>query len=235
VSPPPVSPDTPFRLEFRAATVPAGAQYDEGFDAVSLALAPGGLALVRLTDDEHAAPWLDAAAGLVEPVAGEIRVEGRAWTACSPRQVAESRAGIGMIFARPRFIANLDVDENVLLAARYHALAPEAELRDRARALAQDFGLSELPSGRPHAVRRRDLGLASWVRAFLARPRLVLLDRPLLDAPSAALESLVTQVARAREGGAAVLWIAGSEREWAHPAVRPTLQFRGGAPILAGG
>ena len=101
------------------------------------------------------------------------------------------------------------MDENITLASRHHTLRPVPEIEQEALALAQSFGLPEIPRKRPALLRRADLRRCEWVRALIGTPSLVVLEHPTRDVFAEAIPKLVAAVRAARARGAAVMWITG--------------------------
>lgn len=150
-------------------------------------------------------------------ITGLYRCEGQIWFAGRriERMAAHrrSRLGIARTFQTPVLIESMTVLENVLLGADlvrrpgYLSCALrlerhlEAETRERARQSLADAGMAGLadrPAGElAHGLRKN----VELVRAFLGRPRLLLLDEPAsgLDHDEAvAMGRLVSTLARAQ-------------------------------------
>lgn len=179
---------------------------------VDLRVESGELVLVHVPRAPVATTLCDAAMGLAAVSEGELRFEGRRWDERSPVERGAARFRIGRVYERTEWIANLNVDENVLLPAFHHTSRPEADLVAAALELAGAFGLEDLPSARPDRMDARQLRIAAMVRAFLGAPQLVLLERPLrggvVDLARALLETVRASCAR----GSGVLWFT-AERE----------------------
>ncbi len=156
-----------------------------------------------------------AVLGIQPPIRGEVRFLGRTW---GDRSVAETERDLGLVGTvfNPRchpariWVGNLDVDENVMLAAQFDPSRSSVRIAARANELAIGFGLPEgLPQGRPSATDPGDLVLSQWVRAFLRDPlRLLILENPLELAPRASVAALVREINRVRGAGGAVLWVS---------------------------
>ncbi len=212
-------------LEFRNVTLPAHPPYDAGVRGLSFALAPGELALVRLPYGASVTPLADLACGVIDPEEGEVLFRGESWATQSADHEAVQRGFIGRVFERAGWLSNLDVDENVTLARRYHQrLEPEAALA-QAQELAARLGLAGLPAGRPAAVPRGELLRAQWVRALLGEPALLLLERPGRDLSAAVVAPLVAEVNRRRAAGVAVLWLTDDHERLEPAGLTPTLKF----------
>lgn len=203
-------------LSFRDVAYAPLAQEHAGVIGLSFDLAPGGFLGVQIEDPGEYVPVCDLAQGLLSVQAGEIAIRGRPWPAVPPFEQDRLRARMGRTFAGQAWIANLNVDENILLAAGHHTLIPLAELRRQADTLARELGFpGGLPAARPEQTRPADLRRLEWVRAAMGPPDLLLLDHDENDVSIAQLRALVALVARLRAGGTAVLWVG---HDW--PSIR---------------
>lgn len=210
-------------LDIREVHMASRFPYQGGLSGVSLALAPGELCLMRLPEGAPISPLADLSSGLVEPEAGAVLFDGQEWSTLSADAAAKARGRIGRVFERAGWLSNLDVDENITLAQRYHTTRDPDKILNEARALADELGLGEIPQGRPAHVERDVLLRAQWVRALLGSPRLLLLERPGRDLPAPVVAPLVTAINKRREQhGVAVLWLTDSHEYVADSALRPT-------------
>ena len=214
-------------LELTGVTVESDPAYDSPLWNVSLRLAAGELALVRLERGAVRLPLADVAGGLVEHYDGSATFLGREWRSVSAAVGAALRGRIGRVFdavgaGGAGWVSHLDVDENVTLAQRHHTRRPSAEIEAEAAKLARMFGLPGLPRGRPAQTRVPDLQRASCVRAFLGTPDLVLLERPAQGVYPEVMAPLINAVRSARARGAAVVWLTDTPGVWADRGIRPT-------------
>lgn len=212
-------------LEFQSVQRAATSGGDITVHDLSFVLAPGELALFDVAAGQVPGTLADLASGMLDPDAGVVLFENQSWTERTAGQVAAARSRIGRVFAEPGWISNLDVDENVTLAARYHGVLEAGEAYRQAEVLAQRLGMPGLPAGRPAHVAVPDLRRAEWVRALLIPRRLVLLENPTRDMPAAWHKPLWSEVDRLRQEGAAVIWIEASGLAGLAERLKPTLQF----------
>lgn len=212
-------------LAFSSVSIAATPGDELSLRDLSLGINPGELVLVEV--DTRLSPGViaDLAMGLVEPESGSVLFDNQPWFARSAVEVAAARSRIGRVFAEPGWISNLDVDENVTLASRYHGLLADAEAYDQADALARRLGMPGLPAGRPAHVAARDLRRAEWVRALLGPKKLIVLEDPTRDLPVLWHEALRAEVERVRQAGAAVMWVQGAGEADLSKRLKPTLQF----------
>lgn len=219
-------------LAFDDVSVESAPGYDHGIRGLSLSLRPGDCCLVRLEWESLRSPLCDLACGILEPDRGAVKFAGTDWTRMGFGQANRDRGRIGRTFEGIGWVANLDVDENVILAERHHTWRSDSDLLNEAETLAREFGLQSLPKTRPALTRRQDLARASLARAFMGSPKLLLLERPEMSAFPAIVPSLLRQVNAARDRGAAVLWLTDRPEVWQDVEVRPTQRFSMAADTL---
>jgi phospholipid/cholesterol/gamma-HCH transport system ATP-binding protein len=199
--------------------VSAGAPTPEqtGLREAAFRLESGGLLLVRPEPGREALVLPDLAEGLLEPGAGEVRFLGRDWRRMSPDDQERLRGRIGRVFHHPGFVSNLTVVNNVILAQLHHTRRPPADILAEAETLARAAGLNGLPEGRPAWCPRRDLRRAEWVRAFLGRPALALLEWPEEGVSPEHLPLLAGLIRQALAAGTAVLAVTAAPALWSAP------------------
>lgn len=212
-------------LELEGARAPGeGAAFD-------LALLPGELLLVQAHDPALIRGFTDLCCGLIPAAEGVVRVLGRDLATLSPEEARALRARIGVVPLEGGWAPHVSVAESILLPALAHRLAPEAELRERAAELCRRFGLPGLPLDPPEALGAAELARAACARAFLGRPRLLLLESPLRgDAVPDLRQPLLEAIAAAREAGC--LWLTTSLSVWSDRAIPAHRRYRLGAAGL---
>src|SRR6202165_1578619 len=122
--------------------------------------------------------------GQLTPSDGEVKVDGRPITGMRPCDL--NRLGIGRTFQLLQVFPQLSVRENLVLAAQEHAgsmwsrlLGPrDAGLTAAADRMIEFFRLAALADERAGALSYRQQKLLDVAMAFMAGPRLVLLDEP---------------------------------------------------------
>src|SRR5438552_11779860 len=214
-------------LELTGVPVESEPAYDSPVWNVSLRLAPGELALVRLERGVVRLPLADAAEGLAEHYDGTATFLGRDWRSVPAGEGSALRGRVGRVFdaggaAGTGWVSHLDVDENVMLAQRHHTRRPSLEIEAEAAKLARMFGLPGLPRGRPAQTRAPDLQRASCVRSFLGTPDLILLERPAQGIYPEIMPPLINAVRSARGRGAAAVWLTDTPAVWSDRGIRPT-------------
>ncbi|MBU4460806.1 MAG: organic solvent ABC transporter ATP-binding protein [Verrucomicrobia bacterium] len=187
--------------------VPADTAGRGALPPLTFDLAPGALALLEAADPAWIPAVGDLFCGFSIPASGRVEFEGQPWTAGAPGVQAARRARIGRVFAGTAWIGNLDVDENVVLAQLYHGDRPAADLRAAADDLARRFGLAGIPAGRPAWADPRELQAAQWVRAWLGKPALFVLEEPAAGVTPRTADALCAVLRESLAAGAAAVWI----------------------------
>ena len=120
--------------------------------------------------------FLNLAGALDVPTSGDLLVLGRPIAALSRRERAELRLrSIGFVFQAFNLVPVLTALENVEFVLELQGLEHR---RDRAQAVLQELGLSELADRRPAELSGGQQQRVAVARAVAARPALVLADEP---------------------------------------------------------
>jgi branched-chain amino acid transport system ATP-binding protein len=122
--------------------------------------------------------------GQLAPQAGEVRIDGRAITGMRPCQL--NRLGVGRTFQLLQVFPQLTVRENLILAGQEHQGSMwsrfvgrrDAGLGAAADRMIEFFRLSALAGEKAAALSYGQQKLLDVAMAFMAGPRLVLLDEP---------------------------------------------------------
>jgi len=219
----PLPPEGPV-VDVRDAGMELSPAYDVGMEGVSFTLQRGELALVRLEHGMPEHPLADVLSGLAGITSGDVRVFGQEWPRLGPDEQARARWRIGRVFAGHGWMSNLDVDENVTLAERYHGRRRVSDILEEAHELARRAGLTDLPDTRPAMTDWNRLRRAEWVRAMLGTPWLCLFERPGRDLTESWLDEFLPMVDALRARGTAVVWLCVDDGEW-QAGVNPSLKF----------
>ena len=122
--------------------------------------------------------------GQLEPTRGEVKVDGKTITGKRPSEL--NRLGIGRTFQLLQIFPQLNVRENLILAGQEHKGsmlsrlfgAGDAGLRADADRMIAFFRLQHLADEAAGALSYGQQKLLDAAMAFMAGPRLVLLDEP---------------------------------------------------------
>src|SRR5215831_5232737 len=178
---------------------------------VSLAIEPGEIAVLVGRSGSGKSTLLNLIAGIDQPTAGRVLVDGTDLTALDEdARTRFRRRRIGFVFQFFNLIPVLTVEENLLLPLDLNGQADAAGLA-RARAFLDRVGLTGRGSTMPDRLSGGEQQRVAIARALVHDPALILADEPTgtLDAETAAavLELLD---ALARESGKTVIMVTHS-------------------------
>ncbi len=188
-------------------------------DGVGLAIAPGEVRGLIGPNGSGKTTLVNVLSGVLAPTAGSIRFAGNEIGGAPPHQVA--RRGIRRTFQTLRVFPEMSVLGNVAVGTHAHTRAEvldallrtrrsrreEAETQARAREALAFVGLEvdpELPAAALAYGQQRLLEIA---RAFVAAPRLLLLDEPAAGMNPAECDHLLGLIRRLRQRGVTLLVI----------------------------
>lgn len=154
--------------------------------------------------------------GYYRPDSGQVRLDGIDLVPLPPHR--RIRLGLARSFQNIRLIPHLTVEENVLIGAHHRSGGPltmllppwlgsARRLRDEARGLLAEAGLSAyrdlLAGSLAYGLRKR----VEVVRALMAQPRLLLLDEPCAGLNSAERGLLLDELHRVASRGVTLLLV----------------------------
>jgi branched-chain amino acid transport system ATP-binding protein len=165
-------------------------------DGVSFAIEPGEILGVVGPSGSGKSILFDCVLGRLAPSAGEVRLDGRPVTGLCAHDI--NRLGVARTFQRVQLFPRLTVRDNLIAAGQERRGSlwsrlvgpPDAGLADTAAEMITFFrldGLAGQPAGSLSEGRQKLLDIAM---AFMARPRLVVLDEPATDLDETVLEAL---------------------------------------------
>jgi branched-chain amino acid transport system ATP-binding protein len=183
-------------------------------DGVSFSVAPGEIVGVIGPNGSGKTTLFNSILGQIRPSSGHMQFCGEDITGMSPLKL--SRRGIGRTFQTLQVFGNLTLRENLIAAAQEFRgtlagrlfASPDAGLGSHADEMIELFGLqrvAHLPAGSLSYGQQK---LADIAMAFMARPRLVLLDEPCAGVNPALVErlrELLLQLNRAQRGSFVVI------------------------------
>ena len=144
---------------------------------------------------------LNTISGLLRPVAGRVRVEGRDVTRSAPD--AMLRLGVALVPEHRRLFRDLTVEENLLLGG---VLMKPAARRRRVDELTSRFPVlgikRRVQAGFLSGGEGQQLAIA---RALMGDPKLLLMDEPALGLAPVLVDALMRLISELRDGGRTIL------------------------------
>src|SRR5262249_21579977 len=160
------------------------------------------------------AGFADLCCGLRIPDEGVVKFLGHDWSS-QPNETADALRGlIGRVLADPGWLPFLDATANILLPQLHHTRQTMDALLARAADLADEFGLPGVPAGAIARQAPGDLVRAGYVRAFLGRPKLVVLESPTQGQFGDMVSPLLRRIAEIQDRGGAAIWLTRSRLIW---------------------
>lgn len=192
--------------------------------ADDLRLQAGELHLVHSPTMGQSAALADALLGLAG--AGEVRFLGVAWADIDAAEACRLRSRIGRVMSGGNWLENRSVMENLLLPLRHQTVLAEEIIRQRASELALSFGLPGIPTLLPHQCSESDLERAACVRAFLGRPKLLVLEQPIEATESRTFPPLINAVQQLRRHRGAIIWFTHKRSLLEEPGISADRRYR---------
>ena len=147
-------------------------------------------------------------AGLEEPTAGTIKIDGRDVTNLAPAE-----RDIAMVFQSYALYPHMTVFENMAFGLRIKHL-PDAEIRTRVLAAADSLGLTPYLERRPKALSGGQRQRVAIGRAVVREPKVFLFDEPLSNLDAVLRSEMRREIARIhRQTGTTALYVTHDQVE----------------------
>jgi phospholipid/cholesterol/gamma-HCH transport system ATP-binding protein len=197
-----------------------------GHAPIDFRLMAGECALIDAQDASKAAEFADLCCGLLPLHSGTVRFLGHDWMHASNEFTSAMRGQIGRVYGEGSWIGFLGTDINILLPQLHHTKRPEADLREAAAQLSRSFGLPGLPISRPDTLAGIDLARAACVRAFMGKPRLLILNNSELEQKPHLVPPLMQALTAAHDRHAASIWLTCRDAVWSKLYFPTAARFR---------
>ena len=140
--------------------------------------------------------------GLIEPMAGRIRLDGEDITRMP--MYRRARRGIGYLSQEPSVFRKLTVEENILAILETLPLSKE-ERRARLEALLDELNIKHLRNNKAYSLSGGERRRLEITRALVSSPKFMMLDEPFAGVDPIAVHDIQTIVAGLRHRGIGVL------------------------------
>jgi polar amino acid transport system ATP-binding protein len=173
---------------------------------------------------------LRAIAGLDQPSAGSITVDGIRLTADrrNRRQLMRDlHRRVGIVFQFHHLFMHMTALQNVWLAPVHVLGRPRPEAERRARALLEKLGVSERADAEPHELSGGEAQRVAIARALAVEPPVLLMDEPTASLDPARRGELAATLRQLAADGTTVI-VATHDAEFARSCVQRVLVMEAG-------
>ncbi len=140
--------------------------------------------------------------GLIPPLAGRIKMDGKDITSMS--MYKRARRGIGYLSQEPSIFRKLTVEDNILAILETLGLSA-AERRSRLESLLDELSIKHLRHSKAFALSGGERRRLEITRALVTQPKFMMLDEPFAGVDPIAVHDIQTIVAGLRHRGIGVL------------------------------
>jgi simple sugar transport system ATP-binding protein len=171
-------------------------------------------------------------AGVLQPDAGSIEIDGRA--AVVPDPHAAGRLGIGMVHQHFTLVPSLSVSENIYLGRqlrRFGLFSDRRAMDARARELIDRYGFALNPKSIVSDLSVGQRQRVEILKALAFDARILILDEPTAVLTPREVDELLAVMGRLRERGASILFITHKLRE-AKSVSQTVTVIRDGVSVL---
>ena len=175
----------------------------------SLTIRPGEIATVQGPSGCGKTTLLLVAAGLLHPDSGSVQVEDVSLYALGREERASFRSEqIGVVFQQFHLMPYLNVMDNILVPA----WVAKKAAGDKARALIEEFGLTDRISHKPAELSVGERQRTAVARALMMSPSLILADEPTANLDQANADIVLKALSRFAQSGKSVLMVSHDPR-----------------------
>lgn len=196
-------------------------------DDLSLQVAVGEFAAILGPSGSGKSTLLNLVAGLDRPTSGTISVDGTVLAGLGETQLARfRRTRIGFVFQFFHLLNNLNVFDNVLIAAQL-AGKEEATARVRTQQLLNELGIAPKARDYPAKLSGGERQRVAIARALVNRPAVLLADEPTGALDSRTGEQVMELLVMCNQLGQTIL-LASHDHELARRYTRRLINLRDG-------
>jgi putative ABC transport system ATP-binding protein len=155
---------------------------------------------------------LNLLAGLDEPTAGEVKLDGKALSRVGEKDLASFRRdNLGFVFQDFNLLDTFNLKDNIFLPLVLAGVSPD-EMNRRLAVIARQLGISDLLERYPYEVSGGQKQRAAVARALITQPKLILADEPTGALDSRSTDSLLEAFRQINDGGQTILMVTHSTK-----------------------
>lgn len=198
-------------------------------DGASLTLAPGEVVGLVGENGAGKSTLIKLLCGLIQPEAGSMTLDGRAYRPRSPREAA--LAGLAVIHQERHVLENLTVRENLMLGhePRIGPFVDKASSRRLAASALERAGVALPLEALGGSLSNAERQLLEVAKALSQNARIVIMDEPTSSLSTSEAERLLDLVAQLKAQGKSVLYVTHRLAELVRAADR-VVGLRDGRP-----
>jgi ABC-type lipoprotein export system ATPase subunit len=148
------------------------------FKRVNAEFCPGNSYWIQGHVGDGKSTLLKVLIGVLQPYAGEYRVNGQEISQMTFEEFAPYRLNMGYSFDMGGLLSNRTITENLMLPLIYHKILSYEDAKHRVHELLSAFDFLQYANERPAAIPGGARKLACILRALVLYPQVFLLDDP---------------------------------------------------------
>jgi putative ABC transport system ATP-binding protein len=189
-----------------------GANQVQALTNVSFSVEQGEYVAIMGESGSGKTTLLNILAALDTPTAGEVKLDGRALTKVSEREVASFRRdNLGFVFQDFNLLDTFSLKDNIFLPL---VLAGKnvGEMQMRLAPIARKLGILDILEKYPYEVSGGQKQRAAVARALITGPKLILADEPTGALDSRSTDSLLSVFREINDDGQTILMVTHSTK-----------------------
>ncbi len=210
-------------LENICKTYRTGGEAVDALKDISFEIKKGEFIVIVGPSGSGKSTLLHLMGGLDNPTSGLIKIDGKALSGRSDKQISRYRSReIGFIFQDFHLLPYLNVVENVEIPLMFSGsrIRKEATLERKAKELLASFGLNERLNHRPAEISGGQKQRVAIARALINKPKIILADEPTGNLDSQTGKKIIALLKRLHKEQDMTMVIVTHDREIAKNAER---------------
>ncbi len=178
---------------------------------VNLEIDKGEFVMVTGRSGTGKSTVLNLVAGLINPTAGKIFVEGRDLQTLSDKDMSKLRSSdMGYVFQFPSLLPSLTVLDNIIIPASFASRKTRDGGRKRAKELLETIGLGDRLDCYPRHLSAGEQKRAVIARSLINEPKILLADEPTSDLDEQTESEIMALLKQINDSGVTILMVTHS-------------------------